>query len=261
MKIETVYRTIWRVTYPYLTYIMVSLFLMQTGTGNVMLFNLISGLLTLPFLCIFYYKDKRSAVNMKKMLRFKALPIYNYVYAAFMGMAACLALNCLIDIIRLSDLSPAYRSTAGMFTESGLIISMLASGLMAPLMEELLYRGLIYKRLRESIDPLISAIISAFIFGLAHGNLVQFVYAFFAGLMMAYLYEKYQNFLAPLLFHFSANALSLAIMWSDGLKAGSSVKPILFVLNVIILFVIYRLIEKNVKREVLLPVADEQGAI
>ena len=50
-------------------------------------------------------------------------------------------------------------------------------------------------------------------------------------------------------------------MWSDGLKAGSSVKPILFVLNVIILFVIYRLIEKNVKREVLLPVADEQGAI
>ena len=262
MKIEAVYRTIWRVTYPYLTYLLVSFLLMQTGMSNTLLLNLISGLFTLPFLFLYYYMDKRSStVSNKNGCRFKRIRLCNYVYAAFMGMAACLALNYLIDILKLADISPAFRSTSGMFTEGGFVRSLIASGLVAPVMEELLYRGLIYKRLRESLDSIVSAVLSAIIFGAAHGNLVQFVYAFFAGLMMAYLYEKYKNLFAPVLFHFCANALSLTIMWNDVLKAENSVKPVLCILNVFILFVIFVLIEKNVKRELEFPSADEQGAI
>lgn len=43
------------------------------------------------------------------------------------------------------------------------------------------------------------------IFGLTHGNLVQFIYATVLGILMAIVYEIYDSLLASILFHSIAN--------------------------------------------------------
>lgn len=60
----------------------------------------------------------------------------------------------------------------------------------APLLEELLFRGMIYKRLRDLCSAKTAILVSAAFFGIFHGNLVQFVYAFIIGIMLAFVYEK-----------------------------------------------------------------------
>ncbi len=80
--------------------------------------------------------------------------------------------------------------------------------IVAPISEELLFRQVIYKRLRQ-ISPLwVAVIISAALFGLYHGNLVQGIYAFIMGCFLALVYEWTGSFVAPVLFHMVANHLS-----------------------------------------------------
>lgn len=56
-----------------------------------------------------------------------------------------------------------------------------------------------------------AVIVSALFFGAFHGNLVQFVYAFIIGLMLAYVYEKFKTIWAPVIFHIGANLISVLI--------------------------------------------------
>ena len=46
---------------------------------------------------------------------------------------------------------------------------------------------------------------SALAFGIIHGNIVQGIYAFTVGLFFAWLMERYQRIIAPVLAHMSAN--------------------------------------------------------
>lgn len=61
--------------------------------------------------------------------------------------------------------------------------------IMAPVMEELIFRKLILDRL-AGYGPAVSILTSGLIFGLAHGNFYQFFYAFFLGMVFAYLYLR-----------------------------------------------------------------------
>ena len=54
----------------------------------------------------------------------------------------------------------------------------------------------------------VAVMISALLFGLYHGNLVQGIYAFIMGCLLALVYEWTGSFVAPVLFHMIANHLS-----------------------------------------------------
>jgi membrane protease YdiL (CAAX protease family) len=81
-----------------------------------------------------------------------------------------------------------------------------------PICEELVYRGLIYMRMRQYLNVNMSILVSALIFGLVHGNPVQGIYGFLVGILFAYVYEQYGSLKAPILAHVSANMLSLLLM-------------------------------------------------
>ena len=55
----------------------------------------------------------------------------------------------------------------------------------------------------------IAIVVSALFFGLFHLNVVQGLYAFIIGLLLAYVYEKYKSIWAPILFHVAANSVSI----------------------------------------------------
>ena len=52
---------------------------------------------------------------------------------------------------------------------------------------------------------IVSMILSSFLFGMYHGNMVQALYGFCMGMLIAYTYEKFGNFFYAFLFHAAAN--------------------------------------------------------
>ena len=77
----------------------------------------------------------------------------------------------------------------------------------APFVEECLFRGLIYNQLRHC-GQIFAIVISALLFGLMHGNLMQLLTALFVGALLAFIRERY-GFACAILMHLSNNAFAL----------------------------------------------------
>jgi membrane protease YdiL (CAAX protease family) len=85
------------------------------------------------------------------------------------------------------------------------------SVLFIPVVEEVLFRRIVFRILRRWIRFSGAMVVSAVLFGAYHGNLVQFVYATFCGVLLAYLYEKYASILAPIISHMTMNAVAVIL--------------------------------------------------
>ena len=79
--------------------------------------------------------------------------------------------------------------------------------IIAPFVEECLFRGLIFNQLRHQ-GRLFAIVISALLFALMHGNLMQFLTALFVGMLLALIRERY-GFGYAILMHLSNNAFAL----------------------------------------------------
>lgn len=73
---------------------------------------------------------------------------------------------------------------------SGFMLSLLVSLLVAPIVEETLFRGVLYPMLRKRAGALVAAVISSLLFALMHGNWVQAVAVIPLGLLLALVAER-----------------------------------------------------------------------
>lgn len=81
----------------------------------------------------------------------------------------------------------------------------------SPLLEELFFRGVLYQRLKELVNPAVSGLITAAAFGVYHWNLGQGIYGFLMGIFLAYAMEKCQTVKAPILIHGAANSAAILL--------------------------------------------------
>jgi membrane protease YdiL (CAAX protease family) len=94
--------------------------------------------------------------------------------------------------------------------------SRLALGVMAialaPVGEELLFRGILYPRIKQAGFPRLALWGTAIFFAAVHMNLVLFVPLLVLALALTALYEWSDNLLAPIAAHSLFNALNLALL-------------------------------------------------
>jgi hypothetical protein len=86
--------------------------------------------------------------------------------------------------------------------------------LLAPLTEELLFRGIIFNYLRKNFNWLISAITTSGIFAALHKNIFGFAGIFILSLSLCFLYEKKHKIINPIILHSIHNSLGVALMLS-----------------------------------------------
>lgn len=122
-----------------------------------------------------------------------------------LGLTASLFLNGLL--VRLSLTSEKYDKVEEIQYSVPIWLGILLYGLISPVVEEIVFRGLTYHRMRRFFGIPACVIVSALLFGGFHANLPQFIYGTAMGMLMALCYEWADTFAAPLVFHMAANLL------------------------------------------------------
>ena len=92
-----------------------------------------------------------------------------------------------------------------------IVYRIFAIGVIVPLAEEYVYRGVMYNRIKNEFGYFGAIFFSALAFGLFHFNLLQGVYAFTIGILLAYFYEKYGNIKVPVAMHMSINIIAIIV--------------------------------------------------
>lgn len=168
----------------------------------------IAAVVTIPVMLILFYGDRKRQKKMGIIPNKKAA-LWKYIAVLLLAAAMCLGLNNLINIGNLYVVDEAYAQTIEALYSASLPMQLICLGVLIPVSEELVFRGLLFQRLRERGTYMQAAMFSAFVFGLMHMNMVQMIYGFVMGMMLAYVYEKYGSVKAPVAAHMAMNILSV----------------------------------------------------
>ena len=90
-------------------------------------------------------------------------------------------------------------------------IALFGSVIIGPILEELVFRYLIYNNLNKFNKKNTSIILSSLIFALVHNGFINIVYAFIIGTILTIIYSKNKNIKEVIILHMVANLMSLLI--------------------------------------------------
>ena len=183
---------VWQIAYPILVYyVLYNVFYMVLCFlfGGVMdrLFWLgVASLLTLPFLVQIY--RKLPIVRAEKTFDSTALPKEGLMILVVVLLGV--GLNLLVSHTPLVEVSEGYASANETLFTGDFFSKVFANCICIPVLEELVYRGIVCGQLKLWYSPKTAVIISAFLFGIMHFNVVQFLYGFLVGMAISAVYVK-----------------------------------------------------------------------
>lgn len=180
-----------------------------------MLITAIADALLIVVLLIFYFLDKKKWDTENPLSSGSEKSPLPYAMSAFIGVGCCIFFNILLAIIVAfatqvfgEGIMQSYDATEELLKNASLALEIVSAVIIGPIAEELLVRGLVFKRMRSYAGFGISALVSAIAFGIMHGNWVQFLYAVPIGLICAFVFEYTKSLIAPILLHIFANGIS-----------------------------------------------------
>ncbi len=135
------------------------------------------------------------------------------VCALFFGMGMALFLSAAISLLPRIGPVKGYVTHVGLaYQQWDVFLSMAASVLFTPLVEEIIFRGYMLNRLLQKWRESTAVIVTTVIFALMHGSLLWFAYAFCMGYVLARLSIREDNIFYGIFLHAGFN-LPSTVLW------------------------------------------------
>lgn len=167
-----------------------------------------AALVTIPIMLILFHKD-RVKEKLSGFIPNKKASIWKYGIIIVMMIALTIGVNNLLAISGMMGASEEYEQTMSALYAASLPVQILCLGILVPMCEELVFRGLMFRRIRQGSSFLQAALYTSMVFGFLHMNMVQMIYGFCLGMVFCYIYEKYGSVKAPILAHMTANIFAV----------------------------------------------------
>ena len=181
--------------------------LMDAIMGEAMMMTLISGaVVLLVFGLVFLIRKKKF---------FKEVCIHPIPIKGILPIAILAACFNLITSVVISYIPWPESWMNSYMTNSSVIDNSLAAWittvLMAPILEEVVFRGLMYTRLKKGMPVVAAAIITSLVFGTVHGTVIWAIYTFIFSLVLIWIYERFQSLTACIVLHMAYNLSGMAL--------------------------------------------------
>ncbi len=172
----------------------------------IMLTLLVSQLLCCLILGIWYKLQKRKEPRVKAADLFHGKMLGGIVLLG-LGMQFLIQFGIQIAYVIFPEVIEAFEQlteAAGLGEMN--VLTLLAVVILAPLSEELTFRGVTMNLAKKASGSfLVANILQALMFGIFHLNIVQGVYAFVLGLVLGFVAHKYKSVVPSMLFHLVYN--------------------------------------------------------
>lgn len=100
--------------------------------------------------------------------------------------------------------------------------SIITACLVAPVLEEMLFRGIILRSFLQQYSRWVAILGSACLFGLAHMNIYQFLCATIVGVLCAWLYQKTRSLWPGIILHAASNGAAIYVYRMTVSKGGAA---------------------------------------
>jgi membrane protease YdiL (CAAX protease family) len=216
--------------------------IMQTLTGEYMLIILFVSAIVALLICLLIYRWRKIRVFEHMKLKSAEPKIL------FLAIPTGLAIEFTAMVI-FSLTASLFKQSAQAYESmvSGMMSSwfaFIAVGLVAPIVEDFIFRGLILNELRRNYSVTVAIIIQAVLFGAMHLNISQGVYATFAGLILGIIAVSANSVWPAVIGHIMMNSSALFLSYVDEAALNVLLVPIIGVSVLFLFIMIYRSVNK-----------------
>lgn len=149
--------------------------------------------------------------SLKETMSSPRLTLKDTAYSLGVGTAEVLASSSLIVLLFAAGLYP--EPTPEFLHIAAIPIVGLTAIIVAPVVEEILFRGILLRRLLKYMPPFSAVLIQAALFSLFHMELFQLPYTFTFGVIVGYIFVWTRSLWLVMLVHFAANAFTVLASW------------------------------------------------
>ncbi len=185
--------------------------------ANYLWFSIPYALLTqIVFVCLYFVFHKVNKISYKATtISFKKANIWTAFLSVLVGIICVLGFIWLIEgcFGAMFDRMGIETSSLGLpLSNVGwLFLNLLILGVVPAICEEFIFRGIVFKGLREKFSGTASVLLCGLMFALIHQSITQFIYPFILGCLLSFVMEKTNNLLYPILIHMFNNFTTIII--------------------------------------------------
>ena len=170
---------------------------------------LLSALITVLVLVIAFRLRKKDPL---KELHIRPVPLARLPWYLLLGLSLQPASRLLLSLLPQEWLQDFAENNPLSQTSDPLAVELISALIMAPVVEEMIFRALMFPRLRRGVGTFFAVLITAGTFGFVHGHPVSFIYASVLAVVMTWLMLKNnESVIAPILCHAGFNAGSYLV--------------------------------------------------
>jgi membrane protease YdiL (CAAX protease family) len=202
----------------------------ETATRGPGTMDVLANVMFLLMVCValLFYLSQIRGLNPRELFGIHRLPV---IWVLGMGLLALVLVFPVVLATNLwgmrwlqdywPDLGP--QDSVKLLLESdGLAMKLLmgvAAVIVAPLVEETVFRGFVYGVVKRYSDPIFAAITSSALFALAHFHLGSVMPLFVLSLGFTVAYERTGSLLVPMVMHAAFNCITLVLLFAFGIDA------------------------------------------
>jgi len=86
-----------------------------------------------------------------------------------------------------------------------MLVIVLSLGILGPIIEEVVFRGLILQALMKKMNIVMAILIESFLFSIFHSNLFQVIGTFMFGILLSIVFIRYESIIVPIILHIAFN--------------------------------------------------------
>ncbi|MBE6619473.1 MAG: CPBP family intramembrane metalloprotease [Ruminococcaceae bacterium] len=173
---------------------------------NANMLAFISALVIVISLIVFFSKREKSVAE---NLYVGKPAVYTVLLAFLTGIFLSFAVNFVMSFLPSELLGSYVDSTANVF-RGHIVWYILSAVIMAPVVEELIFRAMLISRLSCGMKNFVAILISSAVFGAVHGHILWSSYAFAIGILLGVFFVRSQSLIVSIALHFGFNLVSLS---------------------------------------------------
>ncbi|WP_458862189.1 CPBP family intramembrane glutamic endopeptidase [Acidaminobacterium chupaoyuni] len=132
--------------------------------------------------------------------------------AVLAGLLGNLFTSLFLDLLPFSKkMMESYADASGALDTSMIAANLISVVLLAPIVEEVIFRGLAFSRLSRVMAPGLAVVIQGVVFGVIHGTVIWAIYAATMGVLLGLVRWKTNSLKASIAMHMAFNAASLVV--------------------------------------------------
>ena len=152
-----------------------------------------------------------SNERLLRRIKIKKINLKEYFYIIALSIGVSILLLFLSGI--LSKIIPSYGDVVNQLNvASKSSLQLVIAIILIPIYEEIVFRGIIFGYLRKNFNIIVAVLVQALIFGIMHLNLVQGIYTFILGIVLALIYMYSDSILGNITVHIIFNLLGALIV-------------------------------------------------